>query len=64
VICNGENGTPGQNGQTPVITNEPPGTNCPAGGIKIVLGDHTFHLRSVAQIDFLKHVTRVANCLL
>jgi hypothetical protein len=39
-VCNGLNGQPGPAGppgQTPVITVEPPGANCPAGGVKIFL---------------------------
>ena len=48
-VCNGVNGLPGPQGPpgppglTPVITVEPAGTNCPAGGVKIqVPGDGTF----------------------
>lgn len=53
-VCNGANGVPGPPGPagppgppgppgvTPVITVEPPGINCLAGGVKIVSPDGTF----------------------
>ena len=34
-VCNGRDGLPGA---TPTVTAEPPGLNCPAGGIRIALG--------------------------
>jgi hypothetical protein len=36
---NGTNGTNGTNGQSAVATPEPKGDNCPAGGVKIQVGD-------------------------
>jgi hypothetical protein len=44
-VCNGapgEPGPPGPPGETPVVTVEPPGDNCPEGGIKITLGEQEF----------------------
>jgi hypothetical protein len=44
-VCNGapgEPGPPGPPGETPVVTVEPPGANCPAGGVKIELGEQVF----------------------
>jgi hypothetical protein len=41
-VCNGAPGEPGEDGETPVITIEPPGENCETGGIKITLGEDTF----------------------
>lgn len=47
-VCNGQDGEPGPPGppgETPVITLEPPGENCPTtGGVKITLGEDTFYI--------------------
>jgi len=44
-VCNGapgEPGPPGPPGETPVVTVEPPGANCPEGGVKIEIGEQVF----------------------
>lgn len=40
VACReGSTGKPGANGENVVMTPEPAGTNCPAGGVKLQVGD-------------------------
>lgn len=44
-VCNGKDGAQGPPGNGVVVVVEPPGLNCPAGGIKIsVVGDGTFYV--------------------